>query len=107
MKEISRNELITWLGLKKDLIILETLPKNYYEDGHIPGAINIDMPELEELYKKLGIQENQTIVTYCTGKTCKNSHTVADRLTQKGFINVYCYVGGKQDWIEANLPLTK
>ncbi|MEA9355963.1 rhodanese-like domain-containing protein [Bacteriovorax sp. PP10] len=107
MKEINRNELIISMGSTKDLILIETLPKNYYDDGHIPGAINIDVREVEELYKKLGLQENQTIITYCAGRTCKNSHTVADMLTQKGFKNVYCYIGGKQDWAEANLPLIK
>lgn len=107
MKEINRNELITSMGSNKDLILIEALPKNYYEAGHIPGAININVQELEDLYKKLGLHENQTIITYCASRTCKNSHTVADILGQKGFKNVYCYVGGKQDWVEASLPLIK
>lgn len=107
MIEINRNELITSMGCNKDLVLIETLPKNYYEDGHIPGAINIDVSELEEIYKKLGLKKDQTIITYCASNTCKNSHTAADILSQKGFKNVYCYAGGKQDWIEANLPLIK
>lgn len=42
---------------------------------------------------------------YGSNATCNNSHVVAERLTKLGYGSVFRYTEGKQDWIEAGLPV--
>lgn len=107
MNKISVNELVNLMGERKDLILIESLPTNYFLSGHLPGAINIDVSDAEQLLPKLSINKDQPIVTYCASRTCKNSHTVYEILVQKGFKNVACYEGGKEDWLANSLTLVK
>lgn len=48
--------------------------------------------------------KDQVIVTYCSNDACGNS-SAATRLRALGYRNVRKYSGGKQDWIEAGLPV--
>jgi rhodanese-related sulfurtransferase len=44
------------------------------------------------------------IIVYCSHGACQNSTVAANRLTELGYINVFDYQAGKQDWIDAGLP---
>ena len=41
---------------------------------------------------------------YCAGATCHSSEGVARELRETGYSSVRRY-GGKQDWIDAGLPI--
>ena len=45
------------------------------------------------------------IVVYCANTPCPNSAIAARTLDALGYTNVAEYVEGKQDWVEAGLPL--
>ncbi len=47
--EITREELKVKVDRGEDLVVVETLGPRYYEDAHLPGAINIPYTEVEEL----------------------------------------------------------
>ena len=42
---------------------------------------------------------------YCAGATCHSSEGVARELKEMGYSKVRRYAGGKQDWIDAGLPI--
>jgi rhodanese-related sulfurtransferase len=88
-----------------DVTVVEALPANYYEDAHIPGAINIPHTEVRQLAPALLPDKDAAIVTYCASTTCPNSELAAIVLSKLGYTNVREYVEGKQDWQEAGLPL--
>lgn len=44
------------------------------------------------------------IIVYCSNGECQNSTIAADRLSELGYANVFDYVEGKQDWVDAGLP---
>ena len=44
-------------------------------------------------------------MTYCSSRACANWKTAAARLEALGYTNVAAYEAGKQDWIEAGLPV--
>jgi rhodanese-related sulfurtransferase len=107
MKTIERSELQDLQRSGEPLTVLEALPKRLFVEGHIPGAklfpeeqVAAQLPELVE-----GLDAN--VVVYCANDTCKNSHIVAEHLEGMGYRNVRVYVGGKQDWLDAGLPLEK
>ena len=88
-----------------DVTVVEALPANYYEDAHIPGAINIPHTEVRNLAPALLPDKDAAIVTYCASTTCPNSELAAIVLTKLGYTSVREYIEGKQDWQEAGLPL--
>jgi rhodanese-related sulfurtransferase len=101
---ITRNELHDAIEAG-DVTVVEALPASYYEDAHLPGAINIPHTEVRELAPTLLPDKDAAIVTYCASTTCPNSEIAAKVLTKLGYTNVREYVEGKQDWREAGLPL--
>jgi rhodanese-related sulfurtransferase len=44
-------------------------------------------------------------VLYCSDSSCLASGNVARELEALGYTNVRVYEGGKQDWVEAGLPV--
>jgi rhodanese-related sulfurtransferase len=88
-----------------DVIVVEALPAPYYESGHLPGAINIPHTQVEELAPSLLPDKDAAIVTYCSNTACPNSSVAAAVLAKLGYTNVAKYAEGKQDWLEAGLPV--
>jgi len=101
---ISRDELAELVDANA-AIVVEALPAAYYEDAHIPGAINIPHTEVRKLAPALLPDKDALIVTYCANLPCPNSELAAIVLGKLGYTNVREYAEGKEDWREAGLPL--
>ena len=104
---ITRDELQAHLDRGDDLIILEALPAEYYRKAHLPGAVNLPHDRVDELAPSLLPDHSQRIVVYCSNAACPNSAVAADRLTELGYTDVRRYEEGKQDWIDAGLPVER
>ena len=103
--EVAREELKAKLDWEDEFVLVEALPPRHYEDAHLPGAINIPHDRVGELAPSLLPDKSVEIVVYCSNKACQNSPQAARRLTALGYENVRDYEEGKQDWIEAGLPV--
>ena len=103
VKKITREGLKAKLDRGEEVVLLETLGPKYYEDAHLPGAINIPHTEVDVLAPELVPDKSAQIVVYCSNRACQNSPQAARRLAALGYENVYDYEEGKQDWIEAGL----
>jgi rhodanese-related sulfurtransferase len=101
---ISRTELEGLVG-SPNLKLVEALPESYYNTGHLPGALNLPHEEVDALAPALLPDKTAPIVVYCASHTCQNSDIAANRLVKLGYTNVRTYHEGKQDWLEAGLPL--
>ena len=102
--------LITRTELEQEIAagtvtVVETLGPAYYEDAHLPGAINIPHTEVRALAPALLPDKDAAIVTYCSNTDCQNSQAAAVQLRAMGYTDVRKYAEGKQDWREAGLPL--
>lgn len=103
-------EQITLAELQQELesgavVLVEALGPQYYDDGHLPGAINIPHTEVDELAPALLPDKNAAIVVYCASGPCRNSELAARALAQLGYANVRDYHEGKAEWVAAGLPL--
>ena len=85
--------------------VVEALPASYYDEAHIPGAINIPHTEVRKLAPELLPDKDAAIVVYCANEPCPNSGIAAHVLRKLGYTNVRDYEQGKQDWRDAGLPL--
>ena len=87
-----------------EVTVVEALPEQYFADQHLPGAININHDQVEQLAPSLLPDKQAAIVTYCSNSACNNSTIAQAKLRALGYANVRKYAEGKQDWIEAGLP---
>ena len=101
---ISRDELHAAIQAGS-VTVVEALGAPYYEDAHLPGAINIPHTEVAELAPVLLPEKDAAIVTYCSNTACRNSEVAALQLIKLGYTNVRKYAEGKEDWRAAGLPV--
>jgi rhodanese-related sulfurtransferase len=87
------------------ITVLEALPVSYWEAEHLPGAIAFPLDDIDGQAARLLTDKAAPIAVYCSNAVCNNSHVVAARLTELGYTSVFRYTEGKQDWIEAGLPV--
>jgi rhodanese-related sulfurtransferase len=102
--KIHRDKLEELLD-RGEVTVVEALPEQYFDQEHIPGAIQVDYEELEEQAPERLPDKDAAIVTYCASLTCRNSEIAANKLIALGYTNVREYAEGKADWIEAGLPV--
>jgi rhodanese-related sulfurtransferase len=100
---ISRTDLEALLAAG-DVVVVDALPVSYYDQIHLPGALNLVESDVDELAFALLPNKNATIVTYCTNEACGNSQAVANRLERLGYTSVRKYREGIQDWVSAGNP---
>jgi rhodanese-related sulfurtransferase len=104
-RTITRQELQAKLASGTSVTLVEALPAKYYLDGHLPGAIHLPHDAVRRDGPAMLPDKGAAVVVYCASKTCQNSHIAADTLAALGYADVAVYAGGKQDWVEAGLPL--
>lgn len=100
---ISRDELETAMAAGT-VTVVDALPADYYEQQHLPGAVNLVESDVADRAAVLLPDKHAAIVTYCSNAACGNSQAVAVRLEQLGYTNVRKYRDGIQDWVDAGLP---
>jgi rhodanese-related sulfurtransferase/CBS domain-containing protein len=84
--------------------LIEVLPREEYEEAHLPGARNLPLGELTRTTTSV-LDRDRLVITYCYDYACDMSPRAAWRLETLGFGDVYHYVGGKADWMAAGLPI--
>jgi rhodanese-related sulfurtransferase len=85
-------------------IVVEALPKEYYAEAHLPGALNLPVDDVDTLAPALLPDKDADVIVYCANSPCQNSGTVANRLIELGYTHVSDYDAGKADWLAAGLP---
>ena len=95
------------LDTDKDLLVLDVRTSEDFigEQGHIEGATNIPVEELQQRMAELGDHLEQPVAIVC--RTDKRSAKAALLLTEEGFADVHVVHGGMTKWIEAGLPVTR
>ena len=102
---ITRDDL--WEALRRRAVTLvEALGPDYYADAHLPGAVNIPPHRVDTLAGSLLPDKAAMVVVYCS-TSCTQSHETGRLLRAAGYTGVRIYEGGKEDWIEAGLPVER
>jgi len=82
--------------------VLDVRPPEEYAAGHLPGAINIPVKELEMRLKEL--DPELEVVAYCRGPHCVLAFDAVSRLRKKG-INARRLDGGLPEWKLEGFPV--
>jgi rhodanese-related sulfurtransferase len=90
-----------------EVSLVEASSFAFYADAHLPGAVNLPCDQVGELAGRRLPDRSQPVVVYAGGPTSSNAQIVARRLLEQGYRDVAVYQGGKQDWVEAGLPVVR
>lgn len=82
--------------------VLDVRPVEEFKSGHIPGAINIPLADLEMHLDDL--DRKQDIIAYCRGPHCVLAFDAVAKLRQEG-LNARRLEGGLPEWKLAGLPV--
>jgi ArsR family transcriptional regulator len=101
LEPVSRQELMD--RLKVGIVtVLDLRPEDEFALGHLPGAINIPLRELEK--RLAGLDPEHEIVAYCRGPYCVLSYEAVAVLRARGF-KVRRLEDGLPEWRAAGLPV--
>jgi rhodanese-related sulfurtransferase len=94
----------------KNTLILDARPSIFFEQGHVPGALNLARDAFARDYRQLApvlkLATDKPIIVYCAGGDCHDSRLVANALMSLGFSNVRVFTGGWEEWSKARLPVS-
>lgn len=93
--------------LQKDskLIVLDVRTPDEYNEGHIKGAINIDIRQDDAFVKIDKLNRNARYIVYC--RTNHRSEVVVEHMMKSRFKNVYQMMDGFPGWAANKLPVQK
>ncbi len=103
-QDIEREELKEKIERGDDFVLVDALGQQHYERSHLPGAINLPYEFVDDAEQKLPDKDAE-IVVYCMNVNCAASVEEARELEEMGYKNIRHYAQGKQDWIQAGLPV--
>ena len=86
-----------------DFIILDVRTSSEFHDGHIEGALNIDvnLPSFSEELEQL--DKNATYLVYC--RSGNRSRTALRIMDDLAFTRAYHLTNGIIEWVDAGLPV--
>jgi rhodanese-related sulfurtransferase len=106
MKEISRDEVKSWLDSAREVKIVEVLPEESFNEYHLPGAINVPVGrDFEEDIQRAIPEKDTPVIVYCANTECPASAKAAEKMDALGYADVLDYVAGKEDWKAAGFPV--
>ena len=78
-----------------------------FTDGHLKGAVSLPVGQYDEQID--GFLElhdlDIPIVTYCSGRTCEDSHHLAQLLMERGYMNISVMIDGFPGWETEGYPI--
>jgi ArsR family transcriptional regulator len=98
---VSRADLAARLA-EGSVTVLDVRPADEYAAGHIPGALNATLADLEQILP--GLAPDTEIVAYCRGPYCVYAYQAVAALRKQGF-NARRLEGGLPEWREDGLPV--
>ena len=101
LEPVAARELLARLR-DGDVVILDVRPEDEFGLGHLPGALNIPLRQLEQRLSEL--PRKQEIVAYCRGPYCVLSFEAVAELRARGF-KIRRLEQGFPEWKAAGLPI--
>lgn len=92
-------------------VILDARSQAVYEEGHIPGAFQIDHYRLGEYesdyidYLLQSIEGAERVIVHCNGSDCEDSIFVCGDLIEweVPYEKIYLYPGGYEEWKQKSM----
>jgi len=98
---VRRADLVARLA-EGSVTVLDVRPADEYAAGHIPGAVNATLAQIEQILPMLA--RGTLIVAYCRGPYCVYAHQAVAELRRHGLM-ARRLDGGLPEWREDGRPV--
>ena len=88
LRQVDPETLKQRIDSQEPVVLVEALPETYYQQKHLPGAINLPHDVSDEVISKVLPAKQAEIIVYCASGPCPNSGILAQRLVHLGYQNV-------------------
>ena len=92
---ITAEEAKEIMASEEGYVILDVRTQEEFDQGHIPGAIQISHEEIAEQAEEVLTDKDQLILVYC--RSGRRSKIAAEALVELGYTNIREF-GGIIDW---------
>jgi rhodanese-related sulfurtransferase len=103
-KTINHEELREMINTKATFTLLEITPSTEFKVGHLPGAKNLPMDQIENRVSDLITGKDSKVVVYGSGTNTDRSENAARKIASIGYTKVYHFAGGKAAWNKTTTP---
>ena len=89
------------------VLFVDARSQDDYENGHIPAAVSLPVGRFDERIESFlkRYPSEQPIVTYCSGRTCEESHSLARFFSEAGYTDVRIFIDGFPGWQAEGNPI--
>ncbi len=105
IKEVSVADVKKMIDTKENVILLDVRDKQEFDQGGIPGSINISRGMLEFKVAMIIPDKNAKVIVYC-GLDLRGP-LATKAMNDLGYKNAVNMAGGLKAWKEAGYPLVK
>ena len=103
--EVSSQQVNTMLQKEKNWVVLDVRTPNEFNEGHINGAININIFDQDALSRIDKLNRKAKYIVYC--RTNHRSGIAVEHMMQSGFKTIYQMMDGFPGWAANRLPIQK
>lgn len=90
---------------EKNTVVLDVRTPHEYAEGHVPGAMNVDIHDPQFDQKLAKLDKSKTYLVHCAKGV--RSAAAAKRMSALGFPNLFDFHGGFTAWENAHKPIEK
>jgi rhodanese-related sulfurtransferase len=97
---ITKEELKMMLDNKEDFVLINVLPKKYFDEQHISGSINIPIEDKRFDRKIMDNvpDKHKKVIVHCANTECQASPEAAKRIMEMGYTDVMDFEGGTEEF---------
>ena len=104
-KEVNSKVVSVVLQKDRSLVVLDVRTADEFKEGHIIGALNIDIRREDAFARIDKLNRNVSYIVYC--RTNHRSGMAVDHMMKSGFKKMYQMMDGFPGWVENKLPIQK
>lgn len=102
---IDSKEAYGLIKADSNIAILDVRTAKEFADGHVAGAVNIDVNQTDFAQKIDQLDRSKTYIVYC--RSGRRSRKAVGIIAAKGFKNLYNVSDGFVGWSKNGLPFDK
>ncbi len=103
--QVAKEDLVDYALVKKlveqgkgNFMLVDSRPLPRFQQGTIPGAVNIPYPAWDKVKDRLPADKNALVVFFCQGVTCQMSPLSQRKAIRMGYTNTKVYHEGVPEW---------